>query len=109
MALPHTLDFIGLAPSNELETDVQQQVNHLQKACPDVTGLRVTVHQPREPGGERRVAVRVDLAFQDRELAVLRQHDEDVRAALFDAFDAITRRTQALLRRPFGQPSRCST
>jgi hypothetical protein len=96
MALPHTLDFIGMAPSNELESDVQQQVDHLQNTCPSVTGLRVTVHKSRQPATEHAVAVRVDVAFQDRELAVLRQHDDDVRVALVDAFDAVTRRTQAL-------------
>ena len=109
MALPHTLDFIGMAPSNELESDVQQQVNHLQSTFPSVTGLRVTVQKSRQPTTESTVAVRVDVAFRDSELAVLRQHDEDARAAVVDAFDAITRRTQAMLRGPFGRPSRCLT
>lgn len=109
MALPHTLDFVGMAPSNELKTDVQKQVNHLQRTCPSVTGLRVTVQKPRQLASGRTVAVRVDVAFQDRELAVLRQHDDDVQAALVDAFDAITRRTQEMLLGPFGQPGRCPT
>ena len=109
MALPHTVDFVGMARSNELESDVQQQVADLQKTCPSMTGLRVTLHQSRQPASERTVAVRVDAAFQNRELAVLRQHDEDVRAALVDAFDAITRRAQAMLRRPFDSPGGCPT
>ena len=109
VALPHTLDFIGMAPSNELESAVRKQVNHLQRTFPSVTGLRVTVQKPRQLAAGRTVAVRVDVAFQDRELAVLRQHDDDARAALVDAFDAITRRTRAMLRGPFGQPGRCPT
>ena len=109
MALPHTLDFIGMAPSNELESAVGKQFNHLQRTFPSVTGLRVTVQKPRQLAAGRTVAVRVDVAFQDRELAVLRQHDDDARAALVDAFDAITRRTRAMLRGPFGQPGRCPT
>lgn len=99
MKLPVDLRFIGLGSSDALEAAVHEKIRHTELFCPDITAWRVTVeqeHKHRHQG--RPFAVRLDVTLPGHELTVDRVHDEDVYVALRDAFDAMRRQLEDVVR-----------
>jgi ribosome-associated translation inhibitor RaiA len=98
MKLPLDLRFIGLKPSEAVESAVHARIGHLESLCPDVTAWRVTVQQQHAPDTQGRpFAVRVEVILPRQEVAFTRVHDEDVYVALRDAFDAARRNMETLV------------
>ena len=99
MKLPLDLRFIGLEPSEAVESAVHAGIDHLERLCPDGTAWRVTVQQEYDYRAQGRpFAVHVEVTMTRRDVAFTRVHDEDVHAALRDAFDAARRKIEDLVR-----------
>jgi len=93
MIKPVQVVFHGIERSDAVEEHVRAKVAKLERLHPRVTGCRVTIGLPhnRQQQG-RRFDVRVELSVPGAELLVNRaQGQEDMYAALHDAFDAAER------------------
>ena len=93
MIKPVQVVFHGIERSDAVEEHVRDQVARLERLHPQVTGCRVTVGLPhnRQQQGKR-FDVHVELAVPGGELMVNRGlGQEDIYAALRDAFDAAKR------------------
>ena len=101
MQLPLDLRFVGLEPSEAVESFVRARIRDVARLCPDVTAWRVTVQHEQEIQG-RPVAVRVEATLPRQDVAFTRVHDEDVYVALREAFDAACRNMENLVHVPGG-------
>jgi ribosome-associated translation inhibitor RaiA len=99
MKKPLDLRFIGLAPSEAVESAVRTRVEQIEGICADITGLRVAIEQEhRHQHQGREFSVRLDLTLPGQELALTHFRHEDVYVALRDAFDAAKRRIEEAVR-----------
>ena len=101
MKMPLHIRFLGLEPSEAVETAAREKGAKLDQFCPDLMSCTVTVellHKHRQQG--RQFAVRIDVTLPPQlELTVSRVHDEDAYVALRDAFDAMRRQVEDAARR----------
>ena len=103
MKQPLQIRFIGVEPSEAVETAARTKAEKLDRFRPDIMSCRVTIelaHKHQQQG--RPFAVRVDVTVPDRELTVDRVQDEDVYVALRDAFDDMTRQLAESVQRVRG-------
>ena len=92
MQIPVQITFRGIAHSDALETAIRARAAKLEHFDERITRCRIVVEQlDRHKSQGRQFAVRIDLHVPDNEIAVTREHDEDVNVALRDAFDAARR------------------
>ena len=92
--------FRGMPPSPALEATVREKALKLEQFCADVISCRVGValeHKHRSQG--RPFSVHIELALPGQRLAISRVHDEDMYAAIRDAFDAMARQIEDAVRR----------
>lgn len=92
MDVPLQITFRDTAPSEALESRIRERVTKLEEFHPRITSCRVTIEQRgrrHQHGGQ--FNVRLDLRVPQHEIAINRDHDEDVYVALREAFDAATR------------------
>lgn len=95
MKQPLELRFIGMAPSEALDSAARAKAAKLDQFRPDIMACRVTIEladRHRQQG--RTLAVRVHVSLPGQELSVDRVHDEDAYVALRDAFDDMKRQLQ---------------
>jgi len=98
MHLPLDLRFVGVEPTEAVESFVRARIRDVARLCPDVTAWRVTVQQELEQEIRGRpVAVRVEATLPRQDVAFTRVHDEDVYVALREAFDAACRNMENLV------------
>jgi ribosomal subunit interface protein len=103
MKQPLELRFIGMEPSEAVESAARTRAEKLDRFRPDIMACRVTVElADRHRHQGKTFAVRVDVTVPGHELSVDRVHDEDVYVALRDAFDDMKRQLQDSLRRVRG-------
>lgn len=103
MRQPLELRFIGMEPSDAVESAARAKAEKLDHFRPDIMACRVTVEladKHRHQG--KTFAVRVDATVPGHELSVDRVHDEDVYVALREAFDDMKRQLQDSMRRVRG-------
>jgi len=101
--------FQGMDSSPALEAKIRERVTALERICPEVTSLRVTVEKEsrsHQQGNLFRVGLR--LHVPGRDVVVNRQGPKDqghadVYNALRDTFDAGERQLQELVRTRRGQ------
>jgi ribosome-associated translation inhibitor RaiA len=104
MKKPLDLRFIGLAPSEAVESAVRTRIEQVERVCADITGWRVAIEQEhRHQHQGREFAVRVDVTLPGQELALTHFRDEDVYIALRDAFDAARRKIEEVMRMRRGE------
>ena len=104
MKQPLQIRFLGIEPSDAVESAARTKADKLDTFCPDIMSCRVSIeqtHKHRHQG--RPFAVRVNVTLPDHELSVDRVHDEDVYVALRDAFDDMKRKLEDAVRRTRGQ------
>lgn len=104
MKQPLQIRFVGMEPSEAVESAARSKAEKLDHFRPDVMACRVTIElsdKHRHQG--RSYAVRLDVTVPDHELTVDRVHDEDVYVALRDAFDDMKRQLEDSVRRVRGQ------
>jgi cold shock CspA family protein len=108
MQLPVQITFHGIAPSDAIEAHVRKCTDKLETFAGRVTGCRVTVEAPhRHQQTGRHYRVRIDLTVPGAEIVVGRAPDEDltnedVNAAVDQAFDRMQRRLEDHIRRQRG-------
>ncbi len=104
MKQPLQIRFLGMEPSEAVESAARKKADKLDRFCPDIMSCRVSIEQMHKHQHQGRpFAVRIDVTVPDHELSVDRVHDEDVYVALRDAFDDMTRQVEDAVRRTRGQ------
>ena len=104
MKQPLQIQFLGMEPSQAVESAVREKAGRLDRVCTDIMSCRVSIEQMHKHQHQGRpFAVRIDVTVPGRELTVGRVQDEDVYVALRDAFDAIKRQIEDAVRRNRGQ------
>lgn len=104
MKQPLQIRFLGMEPSEAVETAARKKADKLDTVARDIMSCRVSIEQTNKHQHQGRpYAVRVDVTLPDHELSVDRVHDEDVYVALRDAFDDMKRQIEDTVRRRRGQ------
>jgi ribosome-associated translation inhibitor RaiA/cold shock CspA family protein len=100
MKLPLQIHFLGLEPSEAVESAAREKAGKLNRFAPDLMSCRVTIEQINKHQHQgRSFAVRIAATLPGHELNVDRVHDEDVYVALRDAFDDMKRQLEDAVRR----------
>lgn len=85
--------------SPALDARIREKALKLEEFDPRITSCRVAVEESsRHRSQGRQFSVRIDLRVPGHEIAVTREHDEDVYVALRDAFDAAKRQLEDAVR-----------
>jgi ribosomal subunit interface protein len=107
MQLPVQVTYRGLQSSAALEEAVRDRVAKLEQFHARIVSCRVVLEQPaRSQQQGKQFVVHVDLKVPGREIAVNRDHHEDVYVALRDAFDAARRQLEDFAREDRGEVKR---
>lgn len=104
MKLPLQIRFLGMEPSEAVESAVRKKAEKLDRLCPDIMSCQVSIEQThRHQQQGRPFDVRLDVKLPGHELSVARVHDEDAYVAVRDAFDDMKRQLEDVVRRRRGQ------
>lgn len=104
MKQPLEIRFIGMPPSEAVESAAREKALKLNHFCPSIMACRVAVeHKHKHQHQGRPFAVRVDVTLPGHELSVNRVEDEDVYVALREAFDDMKRQVEDAVRLLRGQ------
>lgn len=104
MKQPLQIQFLGMEPSEAVESAVREKASRLDRFCTGIMSCRVIIEQVHKHQNQGRpFAVRIDVTVPGHELNVGRVQDEDVYVALRDAFDGIKRQIEEAVRRIRGQ------
>ena len=99
MQLPVQVTYRGMVSSAALEDAVREKAAKLEQFHPRLTSCRVVIEEAaRHKTQGKQFVVHVDLTAPGGEIAVNRDHDEDVYVALRDAFDAARRKLEDFAR-----------
>lgn len=86
----------GIERSNALYDAVREQAEKLDRYYDHIVSCRVVLElDGRHKRHGKQFTVRVELKVPGGEIDVTREHDEDVQAALQDAFDAARRKLES--------------
>jgi ribosome-associated translation inhibitor RaiA len=105
MQIPLQVTLRNVNRSPALLDRIRDKAEGLERFHPRITHCRVTVSQSDKHHQQgRQFEVRIDVRTPGRaEIAVTRQHDEDVQVALREAFAAVTRELEDVVRTKRGQ------
>jgi ribosomal subunit interface protein len=107
MQIPLQISLHGMAHSNALYNAIREKAEKLERYYDHVISCRVVLElAARHKRRGKQFAVRIDLKVPGDEIAVTREHDEDLQAALRDAFDAARRQLEDYARRQRGDVKR---
>ncbi len=107
MQLPLQISFHGIARSNALYAAVQEKAEKLDRYYDRIIGCRVVLAlDGRHRHKGKQFSVRIDLTVPGGEIAVTREHHEDIQVALREAFDAARRRLEDYARGQRGDVKR---
>lgn len=107
MQLPVQVTYRGMESSAALENAVRGKAAKLEQFHPRLTSCRVVIEQPAHHKTKgKEFVVRIDLTAPGGEIAVNRDHAEDVYVALRDAFDAARRKLEDFAREQRGDVKR---
>jgi len=95
MKTPLQITFRDIPHSDALDAHIRDKAHKLEQIFADIVSCRVVVEQPaRHQQQGKPFNVRIDLGVPGSEIVVDRQQNEDVYAALRDAFDAAKRQLE---------------
>jgi ribosomal subunit interface protein len=95
MQLPVQITYRGMPSSAAIEDAVRDRIAKLEQFHARIMSCRVVIEQPGKHKRQgKEYVVHVDLKVPGGEIAVNRDHDEDVYVALRDAFDAARRKLE---------------
>lgn len=106
MQVPLDITFRGMEPSPAVDDAIRKHAARLERFHPSVTACHVTVESPHRHHHKGQVyTVRVNAVVPHSEVAVTREPGldhahEDVYVAMRDAFNAVARRLEDVLRKP---------
>jgi ribosomal subunit interface protein len=103
METPLQITVRDVPHSPALDARIRDKAARLEEFHPRITSCRVTVEESSKHRHQgRQFTVRIDLCVPGREIAVTREHHEDVFVALRDAFDAAKRQLEDVVREKRG-------
>lgn len=95
MNIPLQISFDGIAHSNALYNAVREKAEKLDHYHRHVVSCRVVLGLAgKHKKHGKQFSAHIDLKVAGSEIAITREHDEDVQIALRDAFDAARRRLE---------------
>ena len=95
MDLPLQITWRGIAHSEALDAAIRDKAAKLQQFYERIIRCKVVVELAgRHKQRGKHFVVRVELKLPGGDIAVNRDHDEDIHVALRDAFDAARRKLQ---------------
>jgi ribosomal subunit interface protein len=99
MRAPLQITYRDMKRSDALDARIRDKAAALEKFHPHMMSCRVTVEErDRHHHQGKHWRVKLDIRVPQRELAVTRDHHEDVFVALRDAFDAAARQLEDAVR-----------
>jgi ribosomal subunit interface protein len=97
MQTPLQITFREIQPSDALDARIREKAEKLEAFYPGIISCRVVVEErDRHRNQGKEFCVRLDIRIPQHEIAVNRDHNEDVYVALRDAFNAATRKIEEL-------------
>lgn len=109
MQIPLQISLHGIAHSDALYSAIRERAEKLERYYDRIVSCRVVLELgARRQRSGKQYAVRIDLKVPGGELAVTREHDEDIQVAIRDAFDAARRRLEDYARERRGDVKRHS-
>ena len=103
MQVPLQISLHGIEHSDVLYNAIRGKAEKLERYYDRIMSCRVVLElSGRHKRKGKQYAVRIDLKVPGGELAVTREHDEDLQVALRDAFDAARRRLEDYAREQRG-------
>jgi len=107
MQIPLQISLHGIERSNALYNAIHDKTAKLERYYDRITSCRVVLElDARHKHKGRQFTVRIDLKVPGGEIAVTREHGEDVQIALRDAFDAARRQLEDYARGQRGDVKR---
>jgi ribosomal subunit interface protein len=107
MQIPLQISLHGITHSDALHDAIQEKVGKLDHYYNHIMSCRVVLELAgRHKRHGRQFTARIDLKVPGGEIAVTKEHDEDVQIALRDAFDAARRRLEDFARKQRGDVKR---
>ena len=95
MQIPLQISLHGLKQSDALYNAIREKAARLERYHDRITSCRVVVELAgRHKRHGRQFTVRIDLKVPGSEIAITREHDEELQIALRDAFDAARRKLE---------------
>lgn len=99
MQTPLQITFRNIPRSDAVEARIRDKAAKLEKFHPRIMSCHVVVEEAdRHRRQGKQFTVRLDIRVPGHELAIDRDHHEDIYVALRDAFDAAARRLEELVR-----------
>ena len=103
MQLPLQISYRNMESSAAIDTLVREKAGKLEQFHSRIVSCRVVIEQPaRHQQQGKQFVVHIDLKVPGGEIAVNRDHHEDVYVALRDAFDAARRKLEDFVREQRG-------
>ncbi|MDD5385051.1 MAG: ribosome-associated translation inhibitor RaiA [Gallionella sp.] len=100
MQIPLQITIRDVEHSEALETHIRSKAEKLEEFFKHITSCRVVVEVPHKHHHQgKQFNVRIDIGVPGSEIAVNRDHAEDVYVALRDAFDAAKRQLEDYARK----------
>jgi len=107
MLTPLQISLHGIAPSDALRQAIREKASKLEHYYDRMTGCRVVLAlEGRHKRQGKQFVVHISLKVPGSEIAVTREHDEDVQVALREAFDAARRQLEDYAREKRGDVKR---
>jgi ribosomal subunit interface protein len=107
MQLPLQISLHGIAQSDALHNAIREKAEKLDRYYKHIMSCRVVLELAgRHKQQGKQFTARIDLKVPGGEIAVTKEHDEDVQVALRDAFDAARRRLEDYARGQRGDVKR---
>ena len=96
MQIPLQISLRGIKHSDALHEAIREKAEKLERFYDRISSCRVVLEleAKHHQGQGKQITVRIDLKVPGDEIAITREHDEDVHVALRDAFDAARRRLE---------------
>lgn len=103
MQIPLQISYRGMQSSAAIDAAVREKAAKLEQFHARIMSCRVVIEQPgRHQQQGKQFVVHIDLKVPGGEIAVNRDHHEDVYVALRDAFDAARRKLEDFAREQRG-------
>ena len=110
MQIPLQISLHGIKQSDALSKAIREKARKLERYYTRITRCRVVLElSARHKARGKQFAARIDLKVPGGEIAVTRQHDEDLQVALRDAFEAARRKLEDHAREQRGDVKRHAT
>jgi ribosomal subunit interface protein len=95
MQVPLQISLHGIGQSDALYRAIREKAEKLDRYYDHIMSCRVVLELAgRHKRQGKQFSVRIDLKVPGGEIAVTKEHDEDVQVALRDAFDAARRQLE---------------